>query len=342
MYLLFAFFSGFTSLVYEIIWMRYLVLVLGNTVQATALTVAVFIAGLGIGAIIFGRAADRSKNHLKLFSKIQFGAGISSLLTLFVLSNLPKIYMFFNNQEIVFSRLLTLSLGCSFILIPAIFTGGAFPALAKGLIRQKKMIRRQLGLIYSVNTFGSIIGIFVTAFALIRLIGMAGAQIVAILLSFLIAIGAYFRSSVTDSNENHGTSVTVRGSEMLPTKYVIIAFIVGFNSLGLEILWTRIINIYLPNTTYGFATVLIIFLCGISLGSYVYGRFLSSRFNAHFLLAFSQMMIGFYILLSTLIVNKIPLLLVIFKPIMNIAMIRLFLPGITVIAVLSFIPTVWF
>ncbi len=341
MYFIFAFIAGLTSLVYEVIWMRYLGLVLGNTVQATALTVAVFIAGIGFGAFIFGSAADRSQNRLRLFSKIQFGAAISSFISLFILNNLPKLSSFFSAQGFYSNRLLAILIGSLFMLTSAIFFGGAFPVLAKCVIKEKSMIKSRLGLIYAINTLGCILGIFITAFMLIRLTGMIGTQLIAIFVNSLLGLIALMRSSTTEPSAWPGALLTKPPKEILSAEFVAIAFIIGFNSLGLEILWTRIINIYLANTTYGFATVLIIFLCGISLGSFVYGRFLSHRFNSLFLVAFAQIIIGIFILFSVLFVHKIPLILMIFKPIMDIPLIRLFLPGFIAITLLSFIPTLF-
>ena len=49
LYLLF-FASGVSGLVYQVIWVRQLGLVFGNTVGSAALTTAVFMSGLGLGS----------------------------------------------------------------------------------------------------------------------------------------------------------------------------------------------------------------------------------------------------------------------------------------------------
>src|SRR5438093_3378888 len=54
-----AFASGAASLIYQIVWMRRLALVFGNTTLATSTVLAAFLAGLAIGTVLWGRWADR-------------------------------------------------------------------------------------------------------------------------------------------------------------------------------------------------------------------------------------------------------------------------------------------
>ena len=49
--------SGTTALLYEIVWSRYLGLFLGSTAFAHTVVLAVFMGGLGLGNLLFGRRA---------------------------------------------------------------------------------------------------------------------------------------------------------------------------------------------------------------------------------------------------------------------------------------------
>src|SRR5438105_9488653 len=53
--LLVFFVSGISALLYQIVWLKYLGLIFGNTVYAAATLIAVFLGGLGIGAFLFRR-----------------------------------------------------------------------------------------------------------------------------------------------------------------------------------------------------------------------------------------------------------------------------------------------
>ena len=48
---LFAFASGFASLVYQILWAREFAVILGSTVHAISTVLAAFMGGLGIGSM---------------------------------------------------------------------------------------------------------------------------------------------------------------------------------------------------------------------------------------------------------------------------------------------------
>src|SRR5438105_15229995 len=53
--LLVFFVSGISALLYQIVWLKYLGLIFGNTVYAAATLIAVFLGGLGLGAFLFSR-----------------------------------------------------------------------------------------------------------------------------------------------------------------------------------------------------------------------------------------------------------------------------------------------
>ena len=74
------FLSGFTSLVYQVIWMRELALLFGSTSQATAGTLAVFFSGLAIGGVIWSRRAPLAQQPLAEYGFLEIGIGLSGIL----------------------------------------------------------------------------------------------------------------------------------------------------------------------------------------------------------------------------------------------------------------------
>ena len=76
--------SGMTALIYEVIWMRQLTLIFGTTLYAVSMVLSVFMAGLALGSIIFGRLVDRSKNPLRLYAYLEGGIGVYVLFTPFI------------------------------------------------------------------------------------------------------------------------------------------------------------------------------------------------------------------------------------------------------------------
>ena len=73
MILLFFFLSGLSALIYEIVWLRELGLVFGNTAYATSTVLAAYMAGLGIGAYYFGKRIDSNQDPIKVYAFLEGG-----------------------------------------------------------------------------------------------------------------------------------------------------------------------------------------------------------------------------------------------------------------------------
>src|SRR5262245_47169128 len=65
---LLIFVSGIAALIYQSVWVRQLSLILGSTSYAVGTVLAAFMAGLGTGAFVIGRGADRVRRPLALYA----------------------------------------------------------------------------------------------------------------------------------------------------------------------------------------------------------------------------------------------------------------------------------
>ena len=74
------FFSGLTSLVYEITWSRILSTIIGNTSLAVSLIVAIFMAGLGLGSF-FAARLRQSEKPILIYGFLEGFIGLYSLMT---------------------------------------------------------------------------------------------------------------------------------------------------------------------------------------------------------------------------------------------------------------------
>src|SRR5437667_7967827 len=77
----FFFLSGAAGLIYEIVLSRELVHIFGAGLPATSTVVCVFMAGLGLGALLGARLVSRTNNLLTSYATIEFGiAGLGVLI----------------------------------------------------------------------------------------------------------------------------------------------------------------------------------------------------------------------------------------------------------------------
>src|SRR5688572_11770849 len=73
--------SGTASLVDQVVWLRYLALVFGNTTWAAATLLAVFLGGLGLGALLLGRLGDRLQRPLLAYALLEVAIALLALMS---------------------------------------------------------------------------------------------------------------------------------------------------------------------------------------------------------------------------------------------------------------------
>src|SRR2546427_6603853 len=91
-YSLFFFLSGATGLVYELLWVRVLYQTFGSTIQSITTVVAAYMGGLGLGAWLLGRRADRHERPAALYGRLEIAIGLFGLASPPVLAPTHPIY----------------------------------------------------------------------------------------------------------------------------------------------------------------------------------------------------------------------------------------------------------
>ncbi len=190
--LLFAFgMSIFSSLVYEVVWTRYLSLVFGTTVYAFSAVLTSFMAGLAIGSYYYGKKADTSENTPRLFAKLQFILAAYSVLLILLFKILPYPYLFlFSFFE---SHLLTtisiFAMVFAVLVIPTIIIGAAFPLISR---IYAKDIGKDISEVYAADTIFGAAGAFFAGFLFLQHLGLAGTILLAAAINLIS--GLIFRA----------------------------------------------------------------------------------------------------------------------------------------------------
>ncbi|MEA3364914.1 MAG: fused MFS/spermidine synthase, partial [Candidatus Hydrogenedentes bacterium] len=275
----FFFISGACGLLYQVVWMRKLVLLFGTAAYAVSTVLSIFFLGLALGSLWGGRLADRSKNPLGLYGLFEILVGGWAIV--FVLSISPAEGMIvpalraFGEQR-VFAIGLRALLSLSFLLVPVVLMGATLPLLAKFVATSARTRGLRIGTLYSINTFGAVSGCAFTGFWLLAefgyfrttLIGAAANAIagaLAIALSRLVAKRAVAEEAQETKSEKPRATLS-------PGKVALVIAVFalsGFCALALEVVWTRLLVLVFTGTTYAFTTMLVTMLCGIAVGSAV-------------------------------------------------------------------------
>jgi len=89
---LMVFFSGFAGLVYQVLWMRQLGFLFGNTSHAAAATLSAFFAGLAVGSRFWGKRSGSATDPLRVYAYLQAGIAATALLYFAVLGVFYLVY----------------------------------------------------------------------------------------------------------------------------------------------------------------------------------------------------------------------------------------------------------
>src|SRR2546426_4170867 len=92
-YTVLFFLSGATGLIYELLWVRLLYQAFGSTIQSVTTVVAAYMGGLGLGAWLLGRRADRHLRPAALYGWLELAVGGFALLSPLLLALVHRAYV---------------------------------------------------------------------------------------------------------------------------------------------------------------------------------------------------------------------------------------------------------
>jgi len=260
--------SGAAGLIYEIVWERLLELYFGVTMISVTLIVSAYMAGLGIGSLIGGRIAQSLRNTLLFYGLLEIGIALFGVLS-------PRIIVWIGEATAGSSYILVFLISFAILLIPTTLMGMTLPLLTQSFVDRVEVSGQVIGLLYGINTLGAAIGALLAGYVLVGFWGFEGAIYVAVLLNGIVGLCAFVLSSrqpvASDGSELTQTSNV--GAVVWGYKRILLSsFLVGFIGLGFEMLWIRILLIVNKNTAYAFPSILFVFLFGLALGGYFWGR----------------------------------------------------------------------
>lgn len=276
--------SGGCGLLYQVVWTRKLVLLFGATAYAVSTVLSIFFFGLGLGSWWGGRWADRWRRPLFAYGVMEIIIGLWALFFIFAI-DIGETALVAVLQTVGHSRVLGIVtralLAAALLVVPVTLMGATLPLLARFVTVGGQVRGRPIGLLYSMNTVGAVLGCAVTGFVLLAAYGYTrttfigaalnvGVGLLAILLSARYESGRGDVPAQADDAVEPGRAGACPSLRLGTGTIVLAAFALsGFCSLALEVLWTRLLTIVFYGTTYAFTTMLTTVLVGIALGSAV-------------------------------------------------------------------------
>ena len=178
-----AFGTAVASLMYEVAWTRMLSLVLGTATHSFELMLSAFIAGMSLGSFWARRRADGFARPVRQLAYVQLAMGALAIATLPLYVWSFQLTVALMEAADVTAAGYALFTGgryllCLAIMLPATFCAGiTLPLITRTLLRSSG--EAAVGLVYGVNTIGSLVGVAAAAILMLPLIGLKALMIVA-------------------------------------------------------------------------------------------------------------------------------------------------------------------
>jgi spermidine synthase len=265
-------------------WLRMLALVFGVTVYAASTVLASFMAGLAIGSYSAGRVAARLRSPLLVFGLIEIGIGVTAFATPALLEMARDIWVATQPSlpaslpVVTFARF---AAAFAVLIIPTTLMGATLPVVMESALVQDRAVASRIGLLYAANTTGAIVGALTAGFYLVSHIGIARSFTIAALINATIGLlaiglamaqrsttGAARAAAAAEGTPVHAPIVLDACTTPAAQRAVLWTFgLSGLLSLAIEIVWFRMLVVFLRPTAYAFTLMLAAVLAGIALGS---------------------------------------------------------------------------
>lgn len=320
-------FSGFCSLVYQVVWDRTLRYNFGGDSVSSAIVTGTFLLGLGIGAFLFGKWR---KNAFVIYALVEMSIGTYAVVSYYILAPLATVLgrtFSYSIADVEGLRSIVVIACILFLLIPCILMGGTLPLVFNCFVHPGVYKNRVVGMLYGLNTAGASIGILAVPLLFLNRISIPSTLLIVGGGNILLGIGVllYRRElspSGTDVDADEAGVVGQEAGEQLPVRpLLVLSFISGFITLSFEISLLRTVGLLTKMSPYTFPMVLMPFLLSLALGSMVSTRFKGysteralGRVGLLFIFAMLSMLAGvltryFYAANILLLIIPLPLLL---------------------------------
>jgi predicted membrane-bound spermidine synthase len=267
--------SGFTGLIYESIWSHYLKLFLGHAAYAQTLVLAIFMGGMALGSWLVSRYCARLRQLLWGYLLVEGLIGALGIVfhRLFVAAT-----------DVSFATVIPAlptglainiykwSLAALLVLPQSVLLGMTFPLISGGIIRRwPEREGETLSVLYFTNCLGGALGVLVSGFVLIGLVGLPGTTLTAGLLNIALALGVWL--VVRRQTEPRAAvpappapSAAPAAADPVARWFLIAAFLTGAASFMYELGWIRMLSLVLGSSTHSFELMLSAFIFGLAFG----------------------------------------------------------------------------
>src|SRR5262249_43641190 len=210
--------------------------------------------GMCLGSLAFARVIPASVHPLKVYAAIEVGIGLIAVVVLYLLPPAAELYARIGAHGS--AGILARAILCAaFLLVPTVLMGATLPCAARFIERTPRGTS-WLGILYTGNLAGAVVGALVAGFYLLRLYDMATATFVAVVVNVLCAATAPLLAAVAASRPPLAPPADRAPPRAEAAAIYLTIALSGLTALGAQVVWTRLLSLLLGPSVYTFSIIL--------------------------------------------------------------------------------------
>jgi predicted membrane-bound spermidine synthase len=175
--------SGFTAVIYQLIWQRVLLTLYGANTETVTVVVTAFMLGLGAGSLAGGEVSRSGRSLPAMFAALELGVGVCGLGSL-------QVFAAVNEWTVTASPVAGGFVVFLLLLVPTALMGATLPILIAYTARRAESVGRAVGSLYAINALGSAIGAGAAIVVVFGALGQQRSIFLAASLNGLVALAA--------------------------------------------------------------------------------------------------------------------------------------------------------
>ena len=275
--------TGCAGLVTQVVWMRFAIAYFGTSSTTIAMVLAISLAGLALGSWWASRFnSDGSAASVKAANRwagffLLFAAGTILLANL--IANQMDVLTSSGEGAVSLAKQFLIN-GLAVGVLN--FALGAIVPLITGATGSQKS--GLVSLLYAAETFGGAAGALFAGFYSIQTLGLSNSLLIAAATMGAVGLLWLVTGRKVGSNEvveaqtlpdSEASSTTSRS----PAWIMLAVMLAGCASLGLEIVWHRLLQLILGTDTHSYTSVAVGYLLGLAIGAALSGVWLRWQRN---------------------------------------------------------------
>ncbi len=277
--------TGFTGLLAEQGFEKYIALLVGATASASAVVIFAYFLGFALGSWLAGELIGRNRiqRPLQLYGLLECLVGLSCVTFTFAFH--PLVGWLAPFQAYYTSPALKLVVrfvfGSALVLPTAALMGATFPLVAQVVDQDDSSGGKRWTEAYAVNLAGALAAALLGSYAIIPALGIQGSFWLCFAIGTIVfALTLTLRRAPAGAGTQAAETPAPEKLETAGQDTWLLmgaAFASGLAFFALEIIWTHLIGVAIGCSIYAFSSMLVLVLLGLLLGAFRVRRILEKQ-----------------------------------------------------------------